>query len=53
MSILYNEPLHKVNILAKRFNGGSQELSLYIVNFSIYSEQNAAANCVHYMESWL
>ena len=28
-------------------------MSLYIVNLSIHSEQNTAANCVHYMESGL
>ena len=40
-----SERRHIVNILVKRFNGGS----LGIV--SPFSEQNAVANCVHHIES--
>ena len=47
LSTLYSEHLHIVNNIGKTF----QWRFMGIV--SLCSEQKAAANCVHYMESWL
>ena len=45
VSTLYSEHLHIVN------NFGETLQRRFIGIVSLYSEQNTAANCVHYMES--